>query len=387
MENTVATTVLPGTDLDFLFSLKYNPGIKSARALVDGKVLEGSEKTYSDSPDSVTFSFKYRPSDAYAGNTIDFAVAAEGADGAWGHYDYPVFVLAAKPEITIAFPEDIPNEFLIDGTPLTFDVTITSKTVDMMQVTTYKGNEVLPDMTFPVEGDLRNVLLSFYYEPSLGDTGSPTTFTVEVMDLNGNLVSSNYTVTFTKLASTELNEYNGIVMGLNKCTAAGQFFDAVNNIVYEAKGVGAVCADIDWTIFWSNNANTQGVAFAAPLANNVTVIYPEATITALGGGATDIPANWAMRNETNFRDLEIDADTFAGVSTLQEIIDLFEGGVEPANDHVTFRKAAGATMAFRINRTAASSSGEMVKYGLIRVTARPATNNTGTIVFDYKIEK
>lgn len=388
VENEIPVTVLPGTDLEFLFSMKYDKGIKSACATVDGKVLPGSEVNYSDAPDSVTLGFSYKPSDTYAGNTIDFAVTAEGVDGAKGHFDYPVFVLAAKPDITITFPDDVPNEFLVDGSLLEFEVSIKSGAVDMMEVTTYKGDTVLPDMSFPVVGDLRSLSFPFSYQPTMGDTGAPTTFTVEVMDINGNLVSANYTVQFTKPLSLELNEYSGITMGLNKCPAVGQFFDAVNNIVYPAAGVGAVCADIDISIFWSNNANTQGAAFAAPIATNIATIYPEATIVGtLGGSEADIPTNWAVRNETNFREIEIDADTFAGVSTKAEIIELFESGTVPANDHVTFRKNAGSTMAFKINRTAASSTGEMEKYGLIRVTARPATNNTGTIVFDYKIEK
>lgn len=388
VENVIAPAVYPGTELEFLFSLKYDGGLRSARAYVDGKVVSGSEKTFDDAPDSVTLDFTWKPSDAYAGNTIDFAVSAEAVDGAKGHFDYPVFILAAKPDITITFPDDAPNEFLVDGSALKFDVVITSGSVDMMQITTYKGDTVLPEMSFPVSGDLRNAVLPFRYEPTIGDTGGTTTFTVEVMDMNGNLVSSNYSVNFTKPASTELNEFYGVTMGVNRCVSAGQFFDAVNNKVYSAAGVGQHCADIDWALFWSNNAGTNGVAFAAPIANNVAVIYPEATIVGVLGGSTDdIPENWSTRNETNFREIEIDADTYAAVSTSAEILELFEGGTIPANDHVSFRKAVGSTFAFKINRTAASSAGEITKYGLVRVTARPATNNTGTIVFDYKIEK
>ena len=388
VENAIPAAVLPGTHLEFCFSLKYKGGLKSAYATVDGKTIPGTERSFNDTPDSTVLEFSYKPGDNFAGNTIDFAVCAEGIDGAKGHYDYPVFILAAKPDIVISFPEDAPNEFLVDGSALSFDVTIKSASVDMMKITTYKGDTVLPEMTFPVEGDLRNTVLPFRFEPTLGDTGGTTTFTVEVMDMNGNLVSSMYSVNFYKQASTELNEYSGIVLGANKCTSDGQFFDAVTNTVYAAPGVGAVCADIDWCIFWSNNANTQGIAFAAPMASNVATIYPEATIVGtLGGSADDIPTNWAVRNETNFREIEIDADTYAGVSTVAEVTDLFENGEVPANDHVVFRKTTGSTFAFKINRTAASSSGELVKYGLVRITARPAGNNTGTIVFDYKIEK
>lgn len=388
MESEIPAIVYSGTELNFVFSLNYDKGLKSAYATVDGKVYPGTEISWEDAPATATIEFSYTPTDVFSGNTIDFAVCAEAVDGAKGHYDYPVYVLAAKPDITITFPEDAPNEFLVDGTALSFNVTIASQSVDLMKITTYKGDAVLPEMSFDVEGDMRNTVLPFYYQPTLGDTSGSTIFTVEVMDVNGNLVSAAYTVNFYKEASTELNEYSGIVMGANKCTSAGQFFDAVGNKVYVANGVGAACADIDWCIFWSNNSTTQGIAFSAPVAKNTADIYPEATIvTTLGGTVDDIPANWATRNETNFREVDIDADTFAAVSTVAEIVDLFENGNVPSNDHVVFKKNKGSVIVFKINRTEESSAGVLEKYGLVRVTARPATNNTGTIVFDYKIAK
>lgn len=388
VENDVPVIVYPGTDLDFVFSLNHEAGIRSVYATVDGEAINGSEKSYSDSPKSVTFNFSYRPSDKYAGNTIDFAVVAEGTDGAKGHFDYPVFILAAKPDVVITFPDDIPNEFLVDGSALEFPVLIKSGSIDMAQVTTYKGETVLPDMSFDTLENPREMELWFSYIPTPGDAGKPTVFTVEVMDVNGNFISANYSVTFIKPVSTELNEFTGVTMGMNRCTSDGQFFDAVNNKVYSAVGVGAHCADIDLATFWSNNANTQGAAFAAPIATNVASIYPEATIVnVLGGAATDIPANWATRNETNFREVDLDADAFASVMTKQDLYTLFDTAEPMGNDHVVFRKTGGSTFVFKINRTAASTSGEMVKYGIIRVTSRPATNNTGIIIFDYKIEK
>ena len=167
VDNTIPVTALPGTELDFVFSLSYEGGLKSAYASVDGEKITATEVSYSDAPKTAVLQFSYKPLDAYAGNTIDFSVYAEAVDGAKGHFDYPVFILAAKPDIRITFPDDAPNEFMVDGNVLAFDVIIKSNSVDMMQVTTYKNDVVLPEMTFPVEGDLKNVTLPFYYEPTL----------------------------------------------------------------------------------------------------------------------------------------------------------------------------------------------------------------------------
>lgn len=384
VENEIPTTAFPGEDIEFLFSIKFADGIKSAYATADGKEIEGGRYEYSDKPDSVSLNFKYRVMDTYAGNSIDFAVTAEAVDGTLGHYDIPVFILAAKPDINFSIPEDVPGEFLIDGSSLNFPVTITSGSIDMKSLTTYKNEAVLPEMSYELpETDVKKTVLDFNYTPTLGDVGQ-TVFTFEIMDVNGNLVSSNYSVTFFKKASEELNEYTGIKMGLNKCTSAGQFLDAITGTVYVANGVGAHCEEIDIAIFWSNNAGTNGAAFAAPISNNIKSIYPEATIvTTLGGTTADIPANWATRNESNIRSLYLSADEFAAVETCQEVRDLFETGekYQEDNDHVSFSKKAGSTMAFKINRPDGT-----VKYGVIRVTSS-AANNTGSLTFDYKIEK
>ena len=386
--NAPEVTVYPGAELDFAFTLNYEAGLESAYALVDGVVLEESRTTFSGGTQTANLTFSYKVTDKYAGNTLDFAVFASAADGAEGHYDYPVFVLAAKPEVHFTFPENVPTEFTVDGSSLTFDVGIRSAAIDLQKITVYKGEEALPGLGGEVTGDLKNTTLHFDYTPTLGDTGTPVPFTIEVMDVNGNIINSEFSVTFIKKPSAELNEYSGVVMGLNKCPEEGQFFDAIHNIAYKANGVGAHSADIHWSIFWSGNAKTIGVAFASPSASNVTSIYPAATIvTTLGGTEADIPANWSTRNETHFRELELDADAYAAISTKAEVVQLFDTGTVPANDLVTFQKVEGSTMAFKIIVTDPATGGSMEKVGLIRVTARNASNNTGSIVFDYKIEK
>lgn len=383
--NALAPATYPGEVLDIAFDLKYAGGIVEAYGLIDGVKVEQSERTFTVPTDSTRVSFQYMVQDRYAGNTIDFSVRAIGKDDAVGHYDIPVYVYASKPSITITIPGTAPESFEIGTSPLAFNISVTSANVDLKSVTTYKGETKLPDMSFEVTGpDSKNAIIPFSYTPTFADAGSPVTFKFEVMDVNGNIVEAYYSVTFTKPSSSELNEYYGVVMGLNKCTAYGQFFDVVKNKVYKANGVGAHCAEIDLAIFWSGNASTQGVAFASPNVQNVTQIYPEATIvTTLGGTVEDIPVNWAVRNNTIFREVDIDAETYAEISLSAQLREYFDNGEKPANEHVCFKKTAGSVIAFMIHR----DDMEADKYGIIRVTARNASNNTGSIVFDYKIEK
>lgn len=393
LKSDVPATVYPGEKVDFVFSMKYAKGIRSAYATVDGVELEGTRVEFKDAPDSTGLEFSYMAKDIYAGNSVDIAVVAEATDGAAGHYDYPIFVLASKSKIDVKLPEDAPEAFEVNGTTLSFDIAVTSANVDMKSLSTYKGETPMPEMTYEITGDLRKHTLKFAYTPTLGDTGAPTVFSFEIMDVNGNITNAFYSVLFYKAASEELDEYSGITMGLNKCPSFGQFFNAVDNIVYPAAGVGEVCASVDIATFWSNNAGTQGAAFAAPVAQNITQIYPEATIvTTLGGTTADIPVNWKIRNETTFREVDITADEYAAINTVAELYEYYENGVKPANEHVTFvLRAAGKVRIFITHRcTVDAGTGEKIydveKIGALRVT-KPASANTGTITFDYKIEK
>ncbi len=393
--------VYPGETIDFTFDLSYEDGINESYAIADDVEIADSRTAYPAGTKNAQVSFQYKAQDKYAGNTIDFAVCAKGENGAIGHYDIPVYVFAVKPQIVVAIPESAPESFEIDGSALEFDIPVTSANTDIKSITTYKGDTMIPDMSFEVSGpDYKKIIIPFSYTPSLGDVGAPVLFTFEVLDVNGNLFDAYYSVTFTKPASSDLNEFYGITMGLNKCTAYGQFFDTVTNTVYKAPGVGAHCADIDFAIFWSGNATTQGVAFGSPNTSNISSIYPEATVvTTLGGSVDDMPINWKVRSNTTFREVEVSADDFAAISSIAQIKDYYDNGVKPANEHVCFKKAAGSVIAFQIHRPNVDPETgtpvmagdtpvvEVEKYGIIRITARNASNNTGSIVFDYKIEK
>lgn len=386
--NSVPATVYPGEKVDFQYALLYKGGVESAKAYADGMLIDGSEVVFSTSQDSVVYSFSYTATDIYAGNTIDFVVEASGADGAKGRTDIPLFVLASKPEVIFTYPSNLPQEFMVDGSSLEFDLIIESKSIAIKTLTTYKNEIKLEEMCAEYEDEVKIINLPFSYTPTLGDAGEPTIFTFEVMDVNGNIITSQCSILFNKQKSVELDEITGVVMGLNKCTTHGQFIDFISNKVYKAAGVGNVCADIDMALFWSGNASTVGVAIASPNASNVTSIYPEATIVnTLGGSESDIPMNWATRNETNFRAVSLSADEFAAIMTTAEIKGLYEEAEVPANDHVMFKNKAGNVLLFKINRSNIVSGEIVEKYGVLRVTQLAASNNTGTITLDYKIQK
>lgn len=379
VDGTIPPTLYPGNTLDIKFILKHPAGIRESVVMIDGTEVEGSRRSYEEFTDSTSVSVSYKAMDSYAGNTVDIAISAEGVDGAIGHYDVPVFILATKPDITIDIPASAPSEFLVSEEVLKFDIEIISETTDMKSVTVYKNDVKEESMSYEFVGNLRKQTLKFSYKPTLADVGDAVVFKIAVMDVNGNIVESMYSVKFTKPQSLELNEHFGIMMSLHQSNVYGNFFDATNNIVYVANGVSQHCADIDWAWFYSANATTIGVALAAPIAQNTALTYSEANVTTyLGGQASDAVVNWGTRNETNFREISISAAEFNAVSTSAEVRNLYNTGTVPSNDHVVFRKTTDSMIAFKIARTS--------KYGLIHVV-KVAGPNTGNVKFDYKIEK
>lgn len=388
VENSVPVTVTPGTEVDFVFSMKYKNGIRSAYATVNGKTIEGTECFYEDAPDSTAVEFSYVTDMTHVGNTLDFAIYAEGTDGAKGYYDYPVFVLAAQPDIDIIFPDDAPESFVVDETtPLSFDILVTSGSFDLTSITIYKKAELLSQIILAEGDDRHNVTVPFTYTPVLGDIGGSTSFNIEVKDAAGNMVTVGYKVKFIKEgASTELDEFTEVTMGFQKCTSDSQFINAVTGSKHVAKGVSEICADIDWCVFYSTASGKAGAAFAAPTFASLSSVFNDTIISGLGADTADRVVNWSTRNATLFKSVTMDAAAFASVTTSQEVEDIYKNATSTEVDNLYAQKP-GSVIAFKINRTKDSTSGELVKYGLIRVLEPAPTNNTGFVTFDYKIQK
>ncbi len=378
----------PGEKVAYAFEIEYENGIAEAFCRIGDKEVEGSRMSFDGSPVTVDYGFEYVPSDVQAGTTIDFVIEARGADGLGRTTDVPLYVRATKAEIAISIPDEAPSEFLI-GSTLAFDVRITSG-IDIKHVCLYR-NEVLVEgsMTDTFENP-KEVVYPFSYDPAAMDVGAPMVFKFEVMDTRGNIVTQNYSVSFTKPVSLEINEYLNVTMGYQRCPDAGPYFATSNGQVYSIKDGYENASVIDIVIYYSGNATTQGLAVTSATSSNskTASMYggPATVIDFAGGDENDFVINWVDPITTTFKLVngsirgedasELSLEAFAEISRRQEITDLWDNS--KSKENVTaLMVQPNSIFVFRTS---------LGKYGLLKVNSLER-GNKATANFDIKVVK
>ncbi len=365
----------PGEEVSYTFSVAYGKGLAEAVASLDKQEIAGSKATFNNSPVEDTYSFSYTPDATQTGKTLDFVVTVTGTDGALKTSDVPLYVLAAEADIKIIVPDDAPESHEI-GTDLAFTVRVTSGT-DIRSIKTLKNSTELPELTMETFTDRKNVDYAFTYSPTAIDAGAPIIFTFQVMDTNGNIVSQNYTVTFTKPESAEINEFHGIIMGAQLNKEYGPFLDASEGKVYQVKDSHLYCEVIDFAIIYSGS---NGIIFCAPSdETSMPAIYNTTNVSKVGGSDEDVVTNWNKRNTSTFKNLtdEVSAEDFATIATAEEIESIYNDSnvaETPKQQKIT----QGNIIGFK------TSDG---KYGAIRLISHSPGKNDMNITIDLKIVK
>ncbi|MBO5311839.1 MAG: hypothetical protein J6A91_07285 [Bacteroidales bacterium] len=374
LENEVPAVTYPSVTLDFSFSLSYEGGLSEAYISMNGLEVEGSRTVFDGAPRTAALDFSYTVKDSEAGTTVDVVLNMIGADGAVGRWDVPVFVRAAKPDIRIVLPENTPSEFDVKK-ELNLEVDIVSATTDMKSVSVYKGAGLIETIESGGFDTPRSLRYMFSYTAPKYEAGTPVVFRIEVMDVNGNIVSHEFSITFVKPPLVELYEYTAVQMGMNRNMEFGQCLDLFSGTVFKMAGVGEKCADIDLVLFFSNNAATKGMSLASPHKSNLKTSYSVDNTQALGGAESDAPENWATRNVTEFIPLELTEEEYADVELKEHVYSLFPDEAESVD--ILQQQKKGYSFAFR------TADG---KRGVAYITSAPA-NNTGQATFNIKVEK
>lgn len=372
--NEIPAVTYPATTLDFSFDISYSKGLSEIYVSLNGKELENTKVVFNNNPVKEKFSFSYTTSGLEAGTTLDFVINMTGVDGRSSRWDIPVFVLAAKPNIKIILPETTPETFNTEE-ELALSINITSETTDIYRVTIYKGHEVVKTIASTEIENPRNFIYNFSYTAPKTEAGANITFAIEVMDTNGNIVNKDFTVSFVKKPSLELDEYFSVTLGMNRNLEFGQFIDLSSGAVYKVAGIKAICHTIDIGLFWSNNTATMGMSIASPNKSNLNITYNATNTTYLGGTEEDSPVNWTTRNITEFKQLELTADQFADIETAQAVKDLLPDGSETVD--LLQKQFKGYSFVFKTSRG---------KYGVVYILEHPG-NNTGSTTWNIKVIK
>lgn len=374
LENEVPAVTYPSVTLDFSFSLSYEGGLSEAYISMNGLEMEGTRTVFDGAPETAVLNFSYTVKDSEAGTTVDVVVNMVGADGALGRWDVPVFVRAAKPDIRVILPENTPLEFDVKK-ELSLEVDVVSGTTDLKSISVYKGAELMETIESEGFDTPRSLKYMFTYTAPKYEAGAPVVFRIEVMDVNGNIVSHEFSITFVKPPLVELYEYTAVQMGMNKNMEFGQCLDLFSGTVYKLAGVGEKCEDIDIVLFFSNNAATKGMSIASPQKSNLKTSYNVENTLALGGEESDAPENWSVRNKTDFIQLELTEEEYADIELKEHVCSLFPD--DAVSVDILQQQKKGNSFAFR------TADG---KRGVVYITSAPS-NNTGFTIFNIKVEK
>lgn len=375
LENEVPAVTYPSVTLDFSFSLSYEGGLSEAYISMNGLEMEGTRTVFDGAPETAVLNFSYTVKDSEAGTTVDVVVNMVGADGALGRWDVPVFVRAAKPDIRVILPENTPVEFDVKK-ELSLEVDVVSGTTDLKSISVYKGTELMETIESEGFDTPRSLKYMFTYTAPKYEAGAPVVFRIEVMDVNGNIVSHEFSITFVKPPLVELYEYTAVQMGMNMNKEFGQCVNLFSGTVFKMDETGENCADIDMVLFFSNNSTSRGMSLASPNKSNVTVIYKKETVVdLLGGEESDMPSAWSVRNATKFIQLELTEEEYADIELKEHVCSLFPD--DAASVDILQQQKKGNSFAFR------TADG---KRGVVYITSAPS-NNTGFTIFNIKVEK
>lgn len=369
-----AVAAYPGDLITYDMTLEYEPGINSVSAQLNNADIENSMLEVGGAV-SVNYRFEYTVQGKDSGNTLDFNIIVTGADGKTKTTEIPLYVYAAKANIDIEIPSEAPSEWLITA-PLEFDINVTSE-ISLKEINTYKNGIVLEEMKMTEFLSPNSAVYRFSYQASAVDVGQSTAFRIEVMDSNGNIVSEDYTVTFTKPAPVDISEFYGITIGYQNNMEYGQFLNTATGEVYKIKDVHTHCADIDMVLFFSGSGGA-GMSVTSATTNNADVIYGnQATIDKHEGTESDNIKNWETRNNTYYKLYsDLSPADFAAVSS-QEEIESYYTSSESAENQLLNKLQPDYIFGFRT---------EDGKYGIVKVISRDASN-TGKVVIDYKVVK
>ncbi len=382
LKGEAAVVAYPGDKLTYNFELKSDNGLAEAFCRIGSMEVEGSKKLYEDAPLEAGYSFEYVPKDSQSGSTVDFVIEVTDVDGLKKVTDIPLYVRAKKPAISVSLPADAPSEFMI-GTKLEFNVRITSES-DFKQICLYKNENLVEGSLVDEFENPQELDYPFSYEPKASDAGDATVFKFEIMDVNGNIVTHDYSVRFIKPVSTELNEYT-VTLGYQKNGEYGQYLASSSGLSYKMSEGAENCADIDIVVYFSANASTKGLGITSPTSTNAVTMYGNATTIQTAGGdpETDVITAWETKNTLKFKHLggkikdseksELTLDQFASVSTKKEISELWSNS-ESSEIVTALMVQNNAILVFK-------ASDE--EYGLLRVVERGA-DNKGSVRLEIK---
>lgn len=224
----------PGTKLSFSVEMTGTADIKKVVTMLNSQEIPGSAKEYPENTDKGSYNVAYTIKSEEVGKTLNFVILAIDNEEKKSTAEYAVYVQAAQPEIEIRIPDTAP-ETVTAGEMVAFVIEITSSAT-LRSIKTYLADSELTDLTKETFENPNSDTYTFSYTTTDLNAGQTLSFTFEVMDANGGIVRSEYSVEVTRAVELDINEFYGLKIGAQASTDAGPFLNTTNGEIYVRDG-------------------------------------------------------------------------------------------------------------------------------------------------------
>lgn len=354
----------PGTELSFSVEMVATAGIKRVVTMLDSQEIPGSTKEYPENTEKDSYSVSYTIKSEEVGKTLNFVILAYDNEEKKSTAEYAVYIQAAKPEIDTKIPDTAP-ETVTAGEVIAFDIEIISAAA-LRSIKTYLGDVEITELSKEIFENPNSDTYAFSYTTTDLDAGQTLSFTFEVMDANGGIVRTGYSVEVARAVELDINEFYGLQIGAQTSTDAGPFLNTTNGEIYVRDGAAAKSADIDITLFYSNGSH--GYYFVSPSDASIEAIFK----------APDAITTWEHRNSTKLKVIQITPDEFLAINSTEMIQNLYTNSSGAEVEKLTDKLGVGSIIGFK---TVAD------KYGIIIVKSFASGSAKGNVTIDMKVEK
>lgn len=322
--------------------------------------------TASVNSNEITLQHTYNVTGQNVGNSLIFRLTVTDENDKVIDKDFVVYIQSAPAEITINIPSSAPAE-IKDNELADFNIDVVSEN-DIRYIKTFVDQTEITSLTKEVFADAKTDTYNFVYSPTIADADKTLSFTIEVMDVLGNIIQKTYSLNIIRSQAVDFTTYNDVLIGAQNSTT-GPFFNASNGEVYNKTGAATKAAGIDLVTFYSGS--TYAFNIVSPTLTSVAqYIY---TVTAYGADAID---NWAVKNQTFIKKITLTRAEFDLIANSAAIEALYTGSAVTASE-TSGGVTTNSTIVFK---TAAN------KYGVLFIKDKSANSSSGTLTTDIKIQ-
>src|SRR5690606_32141091 len=192
---------------DLTISAKAEAQIQEAILRLDDVDLETASATANE----INLNYTYAVTAQDVGKSLIFRLTIIDAEGKSVDKDFTTYVQSAPADIHVMIPAEAPNEAK-DDEEVNFMISVTSEN-EIRYIKTLLDQTELTDLTKETFDDPKADSYNFIYQPTVADADKTLSFTIEVMDVLGNIHRQPYSLFVERSVEADFTAYYGVNMG------------------------------------------------------------------------------------------------------------------------------------------------------------------------------